>query len=75
MDTIRTALHGMTLTVDTITSSISTTEGMFTVCNSKGGVLFMLSPLGGGSNVITVEVSASSKGVVQRMWQGLISSR
>lgn len=75
MDTIRTVTHGMPLTVDTMTSSIATAEGMFITCNTKCGVLFMLPPHGGGNNVSTVEISASSKGVVQRMWQGFLSNR
>ena len=76
MNTIRTVSHGMTLTVDTMTSSIVTPEQLSVVCNSKGGVVFMLLPHTGGNHVTTSEVlTSSSKGVVQRMWQGLMSSR
>ena len=75
VDTIRRVSHGMTLTVDTITSSVVSHEWMCIVCNSKDGIMFMLPPHGEGNNVTTVKVAASSKGVVQRMWQGLLSSR
>ena len=75
MDTIRAISHGMTLSVDTMTSSILSSRRTFIVCNSKSGVVFMLPPHSGGNNVTTVEIATNSKGVVQRMWQGLISSR
>ena len=76
MDTIRAVSHGMTLTVDTMTSSVVTTEQLSVVCNSKGGVVFMSLPYTGGGHVTKCEVlTSSSKGVVQRMWQGLMSSR
>lgn len=75
MDTIRALSHGIALSDDTITSLAITPDEIFIVCNSRGGVLFMLPPYGGGNTVNTVEISTSSKGVVQRMWQGLVSSR
>ena len=75
MDTIRTVSHGITLTVDTMTSSILSRRRTCIVCNSKSGVVFMLPPHSGGNNVTTVEIATSNKGVMQRMWDGLISSR
>ena len=75
MNTIRAISHGVTLTVDTMTSSILSPRGTFIVCNSKSGVVFMLSPHSGDNNVTTVEIATSNKGVMQRMWHGLISSR
>jgi len=76
MGTISRLTHGMLLTFDTITSSMVTTRHEVSVaCNNNSGVLFMLFPHGGGNDVTRVEVSTSNKGVVQRMWQGLMSSR
>ena len=76
MDTIRAVSHGVTFTVDSMTSSIVTPERLSIVCNSKGGVVFMLLPHTGGDHVTTCEIlTSSSKGVVQRMWHGLMSTR
>ena len=77
MDTIRAVSHGITLTVDTMTSSILSARGTCIVCNSNSGVVFMSASPGGDDNVITVpvDIATNNKGVVQRMWHGLMSSR
>ena len=75
MDTIRAVSHGITITVDTMVSSVISPRQTFYACNNKGGVVFMLPSHSGANNVTTVEVVASSRGVVERMWHGFMSSR
>jgi len=67
--------HGISLSVDTVTSSMISPQGVFVVCNHHPtGVVFLLAPHGGRVTVCEVSTTAN-KGMMQRMWQGLMSSR
>ena len=76
MDTMGScAPHGVALSVDTVTSSIISPQGVFVVCSHHPtGVVFLLAPHRGGVTVCEVS-TAANKGMMQRVWQGLMSSR
>jgi len=67
--------HGIALSVDTVISSIINPQGVFVACSHHPtGVVFLLAPH--GAEVTVCEVSTiANKGMMQRMWQGLMSSR